>query len=43
MTGQGRLAEAAGYFEEVLRIKPGDAAAKQHLDAISHFSNRPMR
>jgi tetratricopeptide (TPR) repeat protein len=36
MTKQGRVEEALGYFKEVLRIKPGDAAATQYLKAIAH-------
>jgi len=36
MTRQGRLEEAVDCFSEVLRIKPGDAAAKRNLEAISH-------
>jgi tetratricopeptide (TPR) repeat protein len=35
MARQGRLEEALGYFKEVLRIKPGDAVATKHLEAIS--------
>jgi tetratricopeptide (TPR) repeat protein len=41
MTRHGRLEEALGYFREVLRIKPGDTAAKQNLETILRLSTKP--